>query len=79
MFWLGSPKLMLTSTFFVLRICPGRFFAQSSVFLIVSNILKTFTIEPAEGETAPFNVDMTYGVVSCVLCHPCGFDSSPTH
>ena len=51
------------------RICPGRFFAQASIFLTLFNILHTFDIElpkDAEGNVVPISVEMTDELVSCV-------------
>ena len=51
----------------ILRICPGRFFAEASVFTMLSNILHTFTIEApkdADGNAIRLDVEMTDGVVS---------------
>ena len=49
------------------RICPGRFFAEASIFVMLSNILHTFVIEaPTDATGRPvYNpVEMTYGVIS---------------
>ncbi|KAH9937825.1 cytochrome P450 [Epithele typhae] len=59
------------------RICPGRHFAEGAVFLMLSNILHTFTIESGAGEAgkaAPSDVcKMTLGVVSFPAPFECNF------
>ncbi|RPD69164.1 cytochrome P450 [Lentinus tigrinus ALCF2SS1-7] len=49
------------------RICPGRFFAEASLFTVISSILHTFDISAPldkEGKPMKLNVNMTNGVVS---------------
>ena len=49
------------------RICPGRFFAEASIFTMLSNILHVFTIEApkdGKGNAVYFDVNMTNGIVS---------------
>ena len=49
------------------RICPGRFFAEASIFVMLSNILHTFVImAPTDANGKPVHnpVEMTDGVVS---------------
>ena len=51
------------------RICPGRFFAQASIFMMLSNILHTFGIglpKDANGEDVKISVEMTEAFVSYV-------------
>ena len=47
--------------------CPGRFFAQASIFIMLSNILHTFDIglpKDANGEDVKISVEMTEAFVS---------------
>ncbi|KAI0718523.1 cytochrome P450 [Cerioporus squamosus] len=57
------------------RICPGKHFAQATLFTLLSSILHTFWISlPADetGNPVPLNLTMTLGVVS----YPEPFDCS---
>ena len=51
------------------RICPGRFFAEGSVYAVVTGILHTMRVEsPLDAHGTPINlkdtVKMTHGVIS---------------
>ncbi len=51
------------------RICPGRYFAEGSVYAVVTGILHTMHIEaPRDARGTPINlkdtVKMTHGVIS---------------
>ncbi|KAF8874937.1 cytochrome P450 [Infundibulicybe gibba] len=55
------------------RICPGRHFADNSLFSLVSCVLSVFTISPAkdeQGNTVPIHLEMTSGLMS----YPAHFD-----
>lgn len=48
------------------RICPGRYFALSSIYSVVSTVLACFTIEPSLGENGnrlSLPARMTTGVI----------------
>ena len=50
-----------------LRICPGRYFAQASMFIIIASVLHTLTIDRAtdeHGRQIVPEVKMTDGVLS---------------
>ncbi|KAL7284540.1 hypothetical protein ACG7TL_001832 [Trametes sanguinea] len=56
------------------RICPGRHFAEASLFLMIASILHTVTIEPAldeHGNPIQPEAKMTYGVISYPVPFPC--------
>ncbi len=49
------------------RICPGRHFAEASLFIIIASILHTLTIDHAvdeQGKTIIPEVKMSDGVLS---------------
>ena len=54
---------------FCYRICPGRFFAESSVYAALTSILHTMKVEaPLDAHGKPINlkdtVKMSHGVIS---------------
>ncbi|KAH0578687.1 hypothetical protein H2248_003815 [Termitomyces sp. 'cryptogamus'] len=56
------------------RICPGRHMASSTVWLLISSILATFTIRKARDEHGnEIDVDGSYtsGLISHKIPHPC--------
>ncbi|KAI0357869.1 CyP450 monooxygenase [Trametes cingulata] len=56
------------------RICPGKHFAEASLFLMVASILHTFSIEQAldeQGKPIQPEAKMTYGVISYPVPFPC--------
>lgn len=49
------------------RICAGRFFAQNSLFIIVTNVLASFNISPpldASGKPMHLDAEITSGLLS---------------
>ncbi|KAI0676617.1 CyP450 monooxygenase [Trametes maxima] len=49
------------------RVCPGRYFAEASLFLIVASVLFTMDVSPprdAHGEPVKLEAKMTSGVIS---------------
>ena len=49
------------------RICPGRHFADTALFMVVSTILHTLTIAPpvdADGNPVHLEGKMTHGLLS---------------
>ncbi|KAJ8475189.1 hypothetical protein ONZ51_g6728 [Trametes cubensis] len=72
-----NPEVQDPNTFvfgYGRRICPGRHFAEASLFLMVASILHAFTIEPAvdeKGNTIKPEAKMTYGVISYPVPFPC--------
>lgn len=53
------------------RICPGRHFAESSLFLTATSVLHTLSVTPpldTAGRPQRPKVKMTAGFVSCVPC-----------
>ncbi|KAL7284541.1 hypothetical protein ACG7TL_001833 [Trametes sanguinea] len=48
----GEPDPARAAFGFGRRICPGRFFAEDSLFLTIASMLHVFTIAPPEGKTA---------------------------
>ncbi len=49
------------------RICPGRHFAEASLFIMISSILHTLNIDQAideQGKPITPKAEMTYGVIS---------------
>ncbi|KAI9068980.1 cytochrome P450 [Trametes sanguinea] len=68
----GEPDPARAAFGFGRRICPGRFFAEDSLFLTIASMLHVFTVSPPEGTTAKdvFNgVKWSSGLVS----HPTTF------
>ncbi|KAI0768267.1 CyP450 monooxygenase [Trametes elegans] len=56
------------------RVCPGRHFAEASLFIMIASVLHTFTIEQAVDEcgiTIQPEAKMTYGVISYPVPFPC--------
>ena len=54
------------------RICPGRHFADNSLFINIASLLHVFDIKPAvdeRGATIPVKYSMTSGLVSYVPAH----------
>lgn len=49
------------------RICPGRYLADTSLFMTVASVLHSFNVEAAKGSDGkPLSVDveMTSGMIS---------------
>jgi cytochrome P450 len=49
------------------RVCPGRYFAQNSLFIIISSVLAAFNIAPPlDGEGRPIKLtsETTIGMIS---------------
>ncbi|RDX44589.1 CyP450 monooxygenase [Lentinus brumalis] len=56
------------------RICPGRHFAEASLFIMISSILHTLNIDQAtdeHGNPITPKAEMTYGVISYPKDFPC--------
>ncbi|TBU23430.1 cytochrome P450 [Dichomitus squalens] len=56
------------------RICPGRHFAEASLFIMIASVLHTLTIDQAvdqHGESIAPEAKMTYGVLSYPVPFPC--------
>ncbi|KAJ7750432.1 cytochrome P450 [Mycena maculata] len=54
------------------RICPGRYFSDASLYIVVASVLTAFTIEPpvdGNGKPLKMSPDMTGGAIS----HPVPF------
>lgn len=52
------------------RICPGRHFAHTTLFMLLSCVLHTYWISPPtdeNGDFVPVDVKMTPGVISYVV------------
>ncbi|OSD00652.1 cytochrome P450 [Trametes coccinea BRFM310] len=68
----GEPDPARAAFGFGRRICPGRFFAEDSLFLTIASMLHVFAISPPEGTTATKvydSVKWSSGLVS----HPTAF------
>ena len=51
----------------VFRICPGRHFAEASLFIMIASVLHAFTIDyvmDEHGKPIIPEAKMTYGVIS---------------
>ena len=49
------------------RVCPGRFFAENSLFILICHILTVYDIQPGlgdDGEELEIKPEMTDGLVS---------------
>lgn len=49
------------------RICPGRFFADDSLYMVIASVLHTFKIShpvDAKGQKVEFKVDWASGIVA---------------
>ncbi|ETW76401.1 cytochrome P450 monooxygenase 39 [Heterobasidion irregulare TC 32-1] len=58
------------------RICPGRFFADATIWKVVSAVISTFTVKKAtdtDGNEVPVKVEFTD---DRLLCHPLPFQCS---
>ncbi|PVF97319.1 cytochrome P450 [Serendipita vermifera] len=55
-----------------MRICPGMYFADRTVFHLVTTVISLFKIEPLEGMTIPDVDSIQY--TSKMLQHPIGFE-----
>ncbi|KAF9445987.1 cytochrome P450-like protein [Macrolepiota fuliginosa MF-IS2] len=56
------------------RICPGRFFGDNSLFVLVAHVLTVYHIRPtldSVGNGIQFTPDVTGGVISHPLPFPC--------
>ncbi|KAJ8463546.1 hypothetical protein ONZ51_g10187 [Trametes cubensis] len=63
------------------RICPGRHFADNSLFINIASLLHVFDIKPAvdeRGATIPVKYSMTSGLVSMVEPFECSFQPRST-
>ena len=51
------------------RICPGRHFADSSLFLMIASILHVFVVEPEldKGRPVGHDIGVTTGLISYVV------------
>ena len=51
------------------RICPGRFFAENSLFILICHILTVYDIQPGlgDGEELEIKPEMTDGLISLVF------------
>lgn len=59
----------MTSFGFGRRICPGRFFANNSLFSIIAHVLSVYDIRPAldeNGNEVTITPDMSTGLLSWV-------------
>lgn len=59
----------------VLRICPGRYFAEASLFINIAMVLHVFDITPPldeNGRVTPIQLKMTNRIVSYAVLfqHP---------
>ncbi|KAI0365462.1 cytochrome P450 [Pilatotrama ljubarskyi] len=66
----GEPDPAQIAFGFGRRVCPGRFFAEASLFLTVASLLHVFTIAIPEGPGAAEavrNVRYNSGLVRCVV------------
>ena len=53
-----------------IRICPGRYYADASLFINIAMILHVFDISPPldkDGKAMTVNPQMTNGLLSCVM------------
>lgn len=57
----GSVRVDVSLTWLYLRICPGRYLAQNSLWLFVASTLHAFHIEPILDE-AGYPVDIVPGM-----------------
>lgn len=49
------------------RICPGRFFSDNSLFILISHVLSVFDIKPGldeKGDEIKFAADVTGDILS---------------
>ncbi|KAI0634017.1 CyP450 monooxygenase [Trametes polyzona] len=56
------------------RICPGRHFAEASLFIMIASVLHTLAVEQAvdeHGNTIQPEAKMTYGVIQYPVPFPC--------
>ncbi|PIL29320.1 cytochrome P450 [Ganoderma sinense ZZ0214-1] len=81
-----NPDVQDPSTFafgYGRRICPGRHFAEASLFIIIASVLHTLTIDYAVDDGGKLiipEVKMTDGVLSYPLPFPCSIKPrSPEH
>ena len=55
---------------FTVRICPGRYYADASLFINIAMLLHVFDISPPldkDGKAMNINSQMTNGLLSCVM------------
>ena len=53
-----------------IRLCPGRYYADASLFINVAMVLHVFDISPPldkDGKGMNINSQMTNGLLSCVM------------
>ena len=53
-----------------IRLCPGRYYADASLFINVAMVLHVFDISPPldkDGKAMNINPQMTNGLLSCVM------------
>ena len=53
-----------------IRLCPGRYYADASLFINVAMVLHVFDISPPldkDGKAMNVNPQMTNGLLSCVM------------
>ena len=67
-FLISVPPLALPNhRAYIYRICPGKHFAEASLFIMIASILHAVTIEHAldeNGHPITPEAKMTYGVIS---------------
>ena len=80
MFHIGSrTELSLIELHSWFRKCPGRYFAQTVLFTLISSVLHTYWISaPTDenGNPMPVNIKMTLGVISYVFVSQCRYPPS---
>ncbi|KAF5354017.1 hypothetical protein D9756_007058 [Leucocoprinus leucothites] len=63
------------------RICPGRYFAENSIFILISHLLAVYDIRPGldkDGKEIPIKPEMTNGILSYVSVIRCCKESRLT-
>ncbi|KAI0767202.1 CyP450 monooxygenase [Fomes fomentarius] len=82
-FVFGYGRRQVSCSGFLRQICPGRHFAEASLFIMISTILHTLTIDHAideQGRPITPEAKMTYGVISYPVPFPCSIKArSPAH
>ncbi|PFH48807.1 hypothetical protein AMATHDRAFT_49202 [Amanita thiersii Skay4041] len=67
-------KVLDTAFGFGRRVCPGRFFGDASIFIIVASVLSVFDILPPvdeHGRPIQLNTDCTNGIIAYPLPFKC--------
>jgi cytochrome P450 len=70
---LRDDPVMMSTFGYGKRICPGRHFADATLFIVVASVLSVFDIRRPDSESGPFHCSYTGSLASRPNTFPCLF------